>query len=371
MMTGRVSLARKNLFQDRRRALLAISGVGASLVLVLVLDGIFAGAMHQVNAYMRNSPADVFVAQQDVRTMHMSQSALPPETVDAVAAVDGVAWAEGLRYTNSIVDTGDGQRISYVLGYDVATGRGGPRQLASGQPPATGEVLVDDMVADELGIAIGDTVTVMGEPFRVSGTSTDGTNIVNTTVYIRTEDFARLHGDKVAYVLVGANPGVAPEVLAERLAAALPDTTVQTRAEFARQEASVVRDMAADVMKIVTVIGFLIALAVIGLTLFTATLAKLREYGVVKALGAGSGRLAATVIAQAAWSVALGLVVAVVTSVVLGAAIGALTPNVTVLIQADSVVRTGVGALIVGALAALLPLRRVVRVDPATAFRRP
>lgn len=77
-MTGRVPLARKNLFQDRRRALLAVGGVAASLVLVLVLDGVFAGAMQQVNAYMRNSPADVFVAQRDVRTMHMTQSALPP-----------------------------------------------------------------------------------------------------------------------------------------------------------------------------------------------------------------------------------------------------------------------------------------------------
>ncbi len=371
MMTGRVSLARKNLFQDRRRALLAVGGMGASLVLVLVLDGIFAGAMRQVNAYMRSSPADVFVAQRDVRTMHMSQSALPPDTVDAVRALDGVAWAEGLRYTNSIVDTGDGQRITYVLGYDVATGRGGPRRLASGQPPATGELLVDEVVADELGIAIGDTVTVMGEPFRVSGTSTDGTNIVNTTVFIRTEDFARLHGDSVAYVLVGATPEVAPDELAARLAAALPDTTVQTRDEFAREEADVVRDMAADVMKIITVIGFVIALAVIGLTLFTTTLAKLREYGVVKALGASSGRLATTVITQAAWSVALGLAAAVVISIALGAAIDALTPNVTVLIQADSVLRTGVGALAVGALAAVLPLRRVMRVDPATAFRRP
>ena len=369
-MTSRVSLARKNLFQDHRRALLAVSGVGASLVLVLVLNGIFAGAMRQVSAYMRNSPADVFVAQQDVRTMHMSQSALPPETVDAVRAVDGVAWAEGLRYTNSIVDTGDGQRITYVLGYDVTTGRGGPRRIASGQTPAEGEVLVDDVAAGELGIDIGDTVTVMGEPFRVSGTSTDGTNIVNTTVFIRTEDFARLHSDSVAYVLVGAEPGVTADELVSRVATALPETTVQTRAEFARQEANVVRDMAADVMKIMTVIGFLIALAVVGLTLFTTTLAKLRDYGVVKALGAGPGRLAATVVAQAVWSVALGLILAVAVALVLGAAIGALTPNVTVVIQPGSVLRTGTGALVVGGLAALLPLRRVLSVDPSTAFRR-
>ncbi len=369
----RVSLARKNLFQDRRRALLAIGGVGASLVLVLVLDGIFAGAMRQVNAYMRNSPADVFVAQKDVRTMHMSQSALPADTVDAVRAVDGVDWAEGLRYTTSIVEAGDARQLTYVLGYDVATGRGGPRRLTAGRPPRPGEIVVDETAAEELGVEVGDTVTVLGTPLplRVSGLSTNGTNIVNTTVYVRTEDFALLRGDTFAYVLVGAEPGVDAEVLVQRLSDALPDTTVQTRAEFARQESNVVRDMASDIMKIMTAIGFLIALAVTGLTLFTATLAKLREYGVVKALGASSGRLAATVAAQAAWSVALGLAVAVVVSVALGAAIGAVTPNVQVAIEAASVVRTGAGALFVGALASLVPLRRVLRVDPATAFRRP
>ena len=241
-MTGRIPLARKNLFQDRRRALLAVGGVAASLVLVLILDGVFAGAMQQVNAYMRNSPADVFVAQRDVRTMHMTQSALPPATVDAVAAVDGVAWAEGLRYTTSILEAPDGgQLTTYVLGYDTNTGRGGPRSLAAGRAPGPGEALVDDTAANELGIEVGDTVSILGspEPMLVSGLSTDGTNIVNTTVYVRTQDFAALRGDTVAYVLAGAQPGVNADTLAQRIAEALPDTTVQTRAEFARQRLSV------------------------------------------------------------------------------------------------------------------------------------
>lgn len=63
-MARRVALARRNLFQDRRRTALSIVGVAAALLLVLVLDGIFAGAMQQVTAYVRHSPADVFVAQQ-------------------------------------------------------------------------------------------------------------------------------------------------------------------------------------------------------------------------------------------------------------------------------------------------------------------
>jgi putative ABC transport system permease protein len=374
MMTRRVPLARKNLFRDRRRALLAVGGVGASLVLVLVLDGIFAGAMRQVNAYMRNSPADVFVAQKDVRTMHMTQSALPAEIVDEVRGVDGVAWAEGLRYTTSIVASGGGRQLtSYVFGYDTSTGRGGPRRLAVGRAPGPGEILVDDVAADELDIDVGDPVSILGAPtpLRVSGLTTDGTNIVNTTVYIRSEDFAALRSDTFAYVLVGADPGVDVDTLTRRVGDAVPGTTEQTRAEFARQEANVVRDMAADVMKIVTVIGFVIALAVIGLTLFTATLAKLREYGILKALGARTPRLAATVAAQAAWTVGLGLAVAVAASIAIGAVIGAATPNVQVAIETTAVIRTGIGALVVGALAAVLPLRRVLRVDPATAFRRP
>lgn len=371
VVTGRVSLARKNLFQDRRRALLAISGVAASLVLVLVLDGVFAGAMHQVTAYMRNSPADVFVSQEDVRTMHMSASALPADTVDAVRSVDGVAWAEALRYTTSIVDTGEASQLTYVFGYDVATGRAGPHRLAAGRAPRVGEALVDDVVADELGVDIGDTVTVLGARFRVSGLSTNGTNIVNTTTYITTEDFARLRGDSIAYVLAGADDGVTPDQLAARLDDAFGGLTTQTTDEFARQEGGLVRDMAADIMQIMTVIGFVIALAVTGLTLFTATLAKLREYGVVKALGASRARLAATVLAQAAWSIAIGLVIALVVATALGAAVTTLTPNVQIAIEAPSIIRTATAALLVGGLSSLLPLRRVVGVDPATAFRRP
>ncbi len=190
-------------------------------------------------------------------------------------------------------------------------------------------------------------------------------------MYIGTEDFARLRGPAVAYVLVGAQPGVSAHQLEQQLGAALPNVTVQTRSEFATQEAKLVSDMFADVMRLMSIIGFLIALAVVGLTLFTATLAKLREYGIVKALGAGSGRLAVTVLEQAAWSVALGLAVAVGLAFIVGTAIGALTPNLTVVVEPGAIARTGLGAIVVGALAALLPLRRVTHVDPATAFRRP
>ena len=370
-MNGRVPLARRALFQDRRRAALAAGGVAAALLLVLMLQGILDGAMHQVTAYLRSSPADVIVSQKNVRTMHMSVSALNPDTPAVVARVDGAAWAEGIRYTTtSLVATNGRQQLSYVIGYDPTTGRGGPRRLISGRAPAGGEIIIEEVAATRLGVDLGDTIRVFGDSYHVTGKFRGGTTIANSIAFITTNDFAAHRGDTIAYVLVGAEPGVNAGELAGRIAAAVPADTVQTRDRFAAQEASLVKDMSADLMQIMSIIGFLIALAVIGLTLFTLTLAKLREHAIVKALGGRNRRLAAIVLAQAAWSVALAVAVATVLAVGLGALIGRVNPATTIAIEPGSIVRVSVAALAVGAIGAVIPLRRVVAVDPASAFRR-
>lgn len=369
-MNGRVPVARRALFQDRRRAGLAAGGVAAALLLVLMLQGIFDGAIRQVTYYLRSSPADVIVSEKNVRTMHMSVSALDPATVAAASSVEGVAWAEAIRYTTTVVSAGNGEQLSYVIGYDTATGRGGPQRFTSGRAPRAGEIVVEALAADRLGVRVGDMVSVFGSAFRVSGLSRGGTTIVNSIAFITTGDFAARRGDAIAYVLLGAKPGVRPAELAQRVAAALPGDTVQTRDRFAAEEASLVKDMSADLMRIMSIVAFLIALAVIGLTLLTLSLAKLSEHAVLKALGGRTRRLAGVVLSQAVWSVVLALGVATGLALGLGSLIGRINPAIGISIEASSVIRVGMAALGAGALGALIPLRRVVSVDPASAFRR-
>lgn len=368
-MGRHVPLARRALFQDRRRAALATGGIAAALLLVLLLDGIVAGGMRQVTAYLRASPADVVVSQDGVRTMHMSVSALPPDRVEDVRRVDGVAWAEALQFASSTVTTSGGRQLSYVFGYDP-DGRLGPGTLAAGRPPRSGEALVDEVAADRLGVPVGGQVQVFGEPFTVSGLFDDGTSMVNTTTFITTGDYTRLQGPSVAYVFAGADAGVSSDALADSVAGELPGTTVQTRDRFVHEEAAIVGDMAADLMQIMSIVGFLIALAVIGLTLFALTLAKLREHAVVKALGSRNRRVGVVVLTQAAWSVSLALAAATLVALLTAWIVSGVAPALLVVIEPGSVIRAGLGGLAVGALASLVPLRRVFTVDPATAFGR-
>jgi putative ABC transport system permease protein len=313
----------------------------------------------------------VIVSQKDVRTMHMSVSALQPTAVDDVQRVDGVAWAEGIRYTTTFLASADGnQQLSYVIGYDTTTGRSGPRRLSTGHAPGRDEIIIEQIAADRLGLRVGDSVNVFGARFTVSGLFHGGTTITNSIAFITTDDFAARRGPSIAYILVGAQPGVSGNTLQQRIADALPGDTVQTRDQFAHEEAALVRDMSADLMQIMSIIGLLIALAVIGLTLFTLTLAKLREHAIVKALGGRTRRLALVIFTQAAWSVGLAVVTAAVAAVVLGHLVGRVNPAIAIVIEPNSVARVGVAAFVVGALGALVPLRRVVSVDPASAFGR-
>ena len=90
----------------------------------------------------------------------------------------------------------------------------------------------------------------------------------------------------------------------------------------------------------------------------------------IKAIGAGSGRLAGIVIAQAAWTIVLAVAASVSLALVVGRIVEAVAPTITIAIEPSSVLRVAVGAIAIGAISALAPLRRVVAVDPTSAFRR-
>ncbi|HSE71739.1 MAG TPA: ABC transporter permease [Nocardioidaceae bacterium] len=362
-------VGRRFLFAEHRRAALTVLGVAAALLLVLVLRGIFAGAIDQVTRYIRTSPAEVFVSQDGVKTMHMSASALPPDAAGQLRSVAGVAWVSPIGFASGSVSGPQGRQLSYLIGYDTGTGRGGPTELVTGNAPGTGEAVVDEQAAEGLGVGLGETVTVLGVRLQVVGLSSGGSSITNTTVFVDQPEFAKIRGALPSYLLIGTEPGVNAGTVADRIRQAVPGVTVQTREEFAASEARIVTDMSADLLRLMSTIGLLIALAVIALGLMTATLNRIREYAVLKALGATTSRLAGSVTVQVLWTVALASLLAATLAQLLSWALPVLGPAVSISITSAALTQTTLGALAVGLLAALWPLRRIATLDAATAFR--
>ena len=365
-----VPTARRMLLTDRRRAVLGMLGVAVALVMAMTLDGIFVGSTRQVSRYIDTSPADVFVSQQGVRTMHMSVSVLPADLADRIANIQGVDWAEPILFTSEALQGEAGRRPTYVFGYRP-DGPGGPQLLIEGSEPGPGELVADDAAAAALGIHVGGEVEVMGRTWIVSGLTTGMTSIINTAVYVRYDDLASVMGrDATAsYILVGTNrdsAGVAAQIRDD-----ISGVEVLTRPRFSAEERALVREMSTDLMSIMSVAAFLVGLAVIGLVLYATVLAKLRELGIMKALGLSRYAVTRLVLTQAAWTVTAAVIAAVAITAAIAAVVGAVTPDIDVAIAPGSILRTAVAAAVVAVVGALVPLRKVLSIDPATVFRRP
>jgi len=362
-----VPVGRRNLFAERRRAVLGILSAGVTFLLILALDGIVAGVTRQLTAYIDASPATVFVAQPGVTNMHMASSSMPLTNAQAIRSLPGVAWASPILYVADTLSSGETEQLSYVVGY-VPGARGGPISLIAGRRPGPGEIVLDQRAAVDLGLRLGDRVRVFNRLWRVSGLTSGLTNIANTVSFVRFQDFAaaaKLQGT-ASYVLVG---GDAAGRLAQRIAASTGLSALPKEA-FSAEESRLASSMSAQILQIVRVSAILIGLAVISLMLYAATLSRLREIGVMKAIGATRRRLAAIVLVQALWTVLAAVVLAVVLALVLAWVIGHATIDVPMTLEPAAVLRVGVAGLLLGALGAVAPLIRVWRVDPVTVFRR-
>lgn len=366
-MRRSVPVGRRHLFSEKRRTFLGVAGVAAALLMVLVLDGIFASVMRQITRYIDTADADLFVSQRGVRTMHMSSSAIDLAQADRVRTMDGVAWAEPVLYVSDSLRTTN-QQLAYIVGY-IPGRQGGPQFLEEGDEPGPGDLVIDERSAATLDIWIGDSVSALGRSWSVSGISSPMTNIVSTTAFVAFDDFAEAAGaaKTATFVLVGAAD--APAEVARRIEDAT-GLTAQTRQTFSDQERQAVQDMSTELIQIMTFAAFLIGLCVVGLTLYSAVLSRLREIGIMKALGASRQKLVGLVATQAGWTVGLGLALSMAIALLISTSLSLLNTNVSVLVEPGSAIRTAIGALLLGTIGALTPLFKVFRVDAATVFRR-
>jgi putative ABC transport system permease protein len=302
-------LAIANLVQSKTRLLLSVGGLGLALTLVLFFGAVWEGASGRLTAYIDNAGADVYVSQAGVRTMHMSSSALPASVTDQVEAVPGVEQAVPILYAEDMIQAGGKRYIAYVFGVPPGCAMGGPWRIVEGDSePGPGEAIIDHAIAAKAGVGVGDQVTVLGREMRVAGLTSGTSSLVSSATFVRMEDFAQVRGggDVISFVLVKVKAGESAAAVSTRVAQEVGGATVQTRAEFAAQERKLSQDMGADIISIINTAGYLTGLGVVVLTVYMATIARRREYGVLKAIGVRNGRLYQVVVVQALISVGLG-----------------------------------------------------------------
>ncbi len=180
-----MSLAYHNLFQDKVRSALSIAGVGLAIMLILILNGFLLGVDQVASTYLDHAPGSVVVARKDVKNFIASSSLLPPGTTEAVRTTAGVAKVTPILTQPVYFELHGQKQFVEMIGYDSRFG-GGPWNLVDGREPrADDEMVLDRVLAQQHGIAPGDTLPVLNRTFTVVGLSAGTSTWMMSFMFVR------------------------------------------------------------------------------------------------------------------------------------------------------------------------------------------
>jgi len=364
-----MSLARRNLLQDRTRLALSIGGVALAVMLILILNGFLAGMNRQITSYLDHSPGSLVVAQSGIKNLLGATSILPPGIEANVEAVAGVEKVVPILSQFVILDLHGRKQPAYLIGYETEKG-GGPWQIIEGREPETDDEMVfDSVLAQRHDLAVGDRLQVMGHEYTIVGLSEGTTSWMSSFFFIRksaAESLLRAEG-ATSFLLVEPVEAPARSDVRDRLAS-LAGVNVVTKEEMRSNDLKLFAKIFSAPLRLMVGIAFLVGTMIVGLVIYTATVERQREYGVLKAIGASNRTLYLVVTTQALFAALTGSLAGVLLAYGAAGWIMAARPQFLIVFDPLDLARALLAGLSMALVAALFPARVVAGLAPAEVF---
>jgi putative ABC transport system permease protein len=320
---------------------------------------------------------------------------VPADLHDTVLAVEGVAAADPVVTGIAQILGADGQPLGGMgpptIGANAPSvpGFGGITVRAGRLPESDGEVAIDAFTVRTQDFAVGDELQLAAggalEPFRLVGVVGfgDADNLAGATVALFDLDtaVARYSPDgRYDEIDVLAAEGVSAELLAERLAVAVgADYEVVTSQQLIDENTEAIGQVLgvfSTALLVFAGVALFVGVFIIVNTFSIIVAQRVREFALLRAVGASRRQVLGSVLAEAGVIGLLGGVVGLAVGAVLAVGLRAMLAAFGIDLPAEGLVfqaRTVVVALIVGLVvtvaAAIAPAVRATRIAPVQALQ--
>jgi putative ABC transport system permease protein len=370
-------VARKNLLTERTRLAISVGGVALSVFLIGILLSLYRGWGEKVGEYVEAVPADLWAASEGTTDFIYAASVLPQsvgEYFELLPEVDTVSPL--IVRPVDMVEAGnpDNHFDIQLVGYDPTIDLGGPLGSVEGKsPPGPGEVVIDKETSERHGVDIGDRLVRGVGSLRVVGKTSGGDFVFTQVAFVTLEtavDFLELdrETERTFFLLRLNDPGEA-EALAERLEANAQGVVFFTGDEFADETRQRILGNILPMLVVVLAVAFIVGLSVAGLTIYTATVEKSREYGILKAEGFTNGYLYRVVLEQSLVTSVLGFALGAGATVLIAPIARDLVPQFVVWVRWQDLLMITGATLFMAVMAAFVPIRRLAEIDPVIVFK--
>jgi len=383
-------VALKMLFGDRGKYFGIITGIALASLLMIQQPGILISIFSRTYSFITDvALPDIWVMDPMVKYVDDSQPMLDTELY-RVRGVQGVEWAVPLYKGSQRVRLSDGQLVSSnLLGLDDATLIGGPAVMIKGH--LADLRLPDAVIVDEAGatgrlakpatvpggnptpLQVGDILEINDKRALVVGIAragaTFGSQPIIYTTYTRATSYALSERKLLSYILVKAKADAPLNEVAQRIS---HDTgmAARTAEEFKTMTFKYILNNTSILTNFgfVVIVGFIVGAAVTGQIFYNFTLDNLRYFAVFKAMGATDRILRRMILLQALLVGFVGFGLGAGTTALFAAATRG-GSGLSMTLNWQLLLGSGIAVAVIVLFAALISVRKVLRLEPAVVFK--
>jgi putative ABC transport system permease protein len=366
-----VPVARRNLFAEKGRFAISIAGVAFAVLLILIVLALYRGFSRSGTTF-EELPGQLWVVQTGTTDPFHSLSLLHRSDLDSVRKVHGVVDVVPVLSRTMELNVRGSSQSGRLIALD-ADASALPENARKRFFPAAGRFVIDDTFSRKSGLDAGDTADFSGVTLTVDHVEPASGEAFTPFLFVNYADAVRIFGvdDIVNYGMVILDaPGSADErAVAEEIDANNPRLHVFTSREFATAVRKEIDESFIPIITVLLAIGFVVGAAVVGLTIYTATIERSREFGVMKAVGASSGFLYRIVLSQSSMLTAAGFVLGVVSAWGVAQFVREIVPDFITEFRFADIAAVLAATIAMAIVASFVPVRRIIGIDPAMVFK--
>lgn len=375
-------IAIRMLTGDRQKFYGLLFGIAFSTLLITQQLTIFYSLIERGASGVFNTPeAEIWVMDPVSRTTDVKYE-MPTTALDEVRSVQGVEWAVPHLRASAAVRTSSGDlEFVEIIGVDDATLIGLPKNILEADKSILAQP--DTVLIDDVGITnmfengedpIGQRLELNDQRAIIRGVAdaipSFTSQVTLYTKYSQALNYVPGTRNRLSFVLAGVSDGASAADVAERIEAQT-GFKAETRDEFADAGVQfIIENTGIPTNFGITVfLGFVVGVAIVGLTFSLFIRDNIKQFGALKAIGVTNAKIVKMVAAQAALVGSIGYALGVVGTALFIYGFSGVPTFKGFYIPWGIPLVSLVAVIIILALTGWVGLRSVLRTEPAAVFR--
>ena len=350
------------------RSLISIVAIALEVTLILLIVGLCYGIMNDSKNRTAGIGADVIV--QPPGSSFLSGISGAPVSVKVADVIRKMPHVKVVSPVIWQIATGGGLEVIDGIDINSFQALGGPFHYLEGGPfQGPDDVLIDDYVARQKKVKVGDPMTILNHAFRVSGIIENGRGARKFVPMKTLQDLEGAENKASVFYVKLDDPANADQVVkAVKAQPGMENYSVLSTQDYLSMMTPSnlpgFRPFIGVVIGVSVIIGFLVIFQAI----YTAVMERTREIGILKSLGASKFYIVNVVLRETLVLAIAGIIVGIVVSLLARLGIQQRWPLVHIDKSGEWMLASAAIAIVGATLGAIYPAYKAAQKDPIDAL---